>query len=367
MSSFLYTWNPSLWNWEDRDHAIESVRSEGQYRFSWSCGITRKIVPGDTFFLIRLGIDPKGIIGFGEILSKPYEFSHWDNEKARDGKKVFKTDILFRALSNTPILPLDDLKALTPDIQWTPQNSGIQIPEEVSNLVKARLPIRSDSDWNEEELRAAVEAYLDMQKKTRSGERFSKVDIYRTLGARFGRTAKAFEYRMQNISYVLSIHGRDWISGLKPAKNVGTKIASIIEEQLSELEGRRLPPVADFEIAVREEMKKEEIPKPSGCTKPRVITSEAGQFIRDPSVKAWVLRQAGGVCECCGKNAPFNGIDNEPFLEVHHLRQLADGGSDTVDNAVALCPNCHRELHFGQKAKELTDRIYATIGRLVRE
>ncbi len=107
---------------------------------------------------------------------------------------------------------------------------------------------------------AAVEAYLDMQKKTRSGERFSKVDIYRTLGARFGRTAKAFEYRMQNISYVLSIHGRDWISGLKPAKNVGTKIASIIEEQLSELEGRRLPPVADFEIAVREEMKKKDIP-----------------------------------------------------------------------------------------------------------
>ncbi len=366
MSSFLYTWNPSLWNWEDRDHAIESVRSEGQYRFSWSCGITRKIVPGDTFFLIRLGVDPKGIIGFGDILSEPNEFPHWDNEKAWEGKKVLKTDILFRALSDTPILSLEDLKALNPGIQWTPQNSGIQIPADVSEAIAKKIS-RSDSDWNEEELRASVEAYLEMQKKSRCGERFSKVDIYRKLGTRFGRTAKAFEYRMQNISYVLSLLGRDWISGLKPARNVGTKIASIIEAQLSELEGRKTLPVTDFEIAVREEMKKKDIPKPSGCSKPRVITSEAGQFLRDPSVKAWVLLKAGGVCECCGKNAPFNGIDNEPFLEVHHLRHLADGGSDTVENAVALCPNCHREMHFGQKVGELKDRIYDTIERLVRE
>jgi 5-methylcytosine-specific restriction protein A len=26
---------------------------------------------------------------------------------------------------------------------------------------------------------------------------------------------------------------------------------------------------------------------------------------------------------------------------------LSEGGGDTVDNAVALCPNCHRECHHG--------------------
>jgi 5-methylcytosine-specific restriction protein A len=26
---------------------------------------------------------------------------------------------------------------------------------------------------------------------------------------------------------------------------------------------------------------------------------------------------------------------------------LAEGGEDTVENALALCPNCHRRLHFG--------------------
>ncbi|MFM0350878.1 HNH endonuclease [Paraburkholderia sp. RL17-347-BIC-D] len=26
---------------------------------------------------------------------------------------------------------------------------------------------------------------------------------------------------------------------------------------------------------------------------------------------------------------------------------LAQGGPDTVANAIALCPNCHRERHYG--------------------
>ena len=39
--------------------------------------------------------------------------------------------------------------------------------------------------------------------------------------------------------------------------------------------------------------------------------------------------------------------DNTPYLEVHHIIRLADDGDDSVENAIALCPNCHREAHFG--------------------
>lgn len=91
------------------------------------------------------------------------------------------------------------------------------------------------------------------------------------------------------------------------------------------------------------------------------------QFQRNPAVKAWILQQANGQCEACVQLAPFNGSDGEPFLEVHHLRQLADQGSDTVSNAVALCPNCHREAHYGENSKALIDRLYQRIMRLVRE
>ncbi|USD23313.1 hypothetical protein MJO52_09305 [Microbulbifer variabilis] len=84
-------------------------------------------------------------------------------------------------------------------------------------------------NWTDEELKAAVEAYLDMHAKEANGISFVKRDIYADLSSRFGRTEKSYEYRMQNISYVFSIMGRDWISGLKPAKNVGSNTASTIE------------------------------------------------------------------------------------------------------------------------------------------
>jgi len=71
-------------------------------------------------------------------------------------------------------------------------------------------------------------------------------------------------------------------------------------------------------------------------------------FYRNPDVIVEVLLRANGICEKCKKTAPFyRAADGTPFLEVHHMKRLADGGEDTVANAVAVCPNCHRELHFG--------------------
>ncbi|MHC1750389.1 MAG: HNH endonuclease [Cellulosilyticaceae bacterium] len=59
------------------------------------------------------------------------------------------------------------------------------------------------------------------------------------------------------------------------------------------------------------------------------------------------------MCERCGATAPFiRASDGTPYLEVHHKIRLADGGEDTVENAMTVCPNCHRELHLGIKLDE---------------
>lgn len=72
-------------------------------------------------------------------------------------------------------------------------------------------------------------------------------------------------------------------------------------------------------------------------------------FERNPDVVADVLLRAGGHCERCARPAPFvRRKDQTPYLEVHHRIQLSEGGEDTVENAQALCPNCHRELHYGE-------------------
>ncbi|MFC1545195.1 HNH endonuclease [Gemmatimonadota bacterium] len=71
-------------------------------------------------------------------------------------------------------------------------------------------------------------------------------------------------------------------------------------------------------------------------------------FARSPDVVAEVLHRANGYCESCGQPAPFSrASDGSPYLEVHHLITLSEGGEDTPENAQALCPNCHRKAHYG--------------------
>lgn len=71
-------------------------------------------------------------------------------------------------------------------------------------------------------------------------------------------------------------------------------------------------------------------------------------FDRNPDVVAEVLSQANGLCAVCKSTAPFlRKKDRTPYLEVHHKVQLAHGGDDTVENAIAVCPNCHRQAHYG--------------------
>lgn len=81
---------------------------------------------------------------------------------------------------------------------------------------------------------------------------------------------------------------------------------------------------------------------------PERQTVSTSIFKRNPDVVAEVLYRAKGICQDCKNKAPFNKkSDGEPYLEVHHIIPLSEDGPDKVENAIALCPNCHRQRHFG--------------------
>lgn len=85
-------------------------------------------------------------------------------------------------------------------------------------------------------------------------------------------------------------------------------------------------------------------------TKPTKTVVSQVVFNRNQYVVAEVLDRANGICERCNKPAPFiKDNDNLPYLEVHHKIPLAENGDDTVENAIGLCPNCHRQAHYGKK------------------
>ncbi len=82
---------------------------------------------------------------------------------------------------------------------------------------------------------------------------------------------------------------------------------------------------------------------------PRKRDAVYASFVRNPDVIAEVLYLAQGSCDACGSVGPFEKrLDDSRYLEVHHKKPLAQGGEDTVENAVALCPNCHRQEHHGK-------------------
>lgn len=104
---------------------------------------------------------------------------------------------------------------------------------------------------------------------------------------------------------------------------------------------------ADFELNIIDALKGD-LSHVIGKKSPPQIEVRTFQYLRDVKVVAYALKQSKGRCGDCGDRAPFKSSKTGlPYLEVHHIKMLKNGGSDTVDNVIALCPNCHRKRHFG--------------------
>jgi 5-methylcytosine-specific restriction protein A len=86
------------------------------------------------------------------------------------------------------------------------------------------------------------------------------------------------------------------------------------------------------------------------------------RYARSELVKEFALRVAEGVCQGCEEEAPFIDESGSPFLEVHHLHRRSDGGADDPENVIALCPNCHRRVHYGQDGDEFNRELIEKVG-----
>jgi 5-methylcytosine-specific restriction protein A len=75
-------------------------------------------------------------------------------------------------------------------------------------------------------------------------------------------------------------------------------------------------------------------------------------FTRNAKEREKVLLRAQGHCEFCGAKG-FQMPSGARYLETHHIIPLAEEGPDNSGNMIALCPNDHREVHYGVKAQSL--------------
>jgi 5-methylcytosine-specific restriction enzyme A len=90
----------------------------------------------------------------------------------------------------------------------------------------------------------------------------------------------------------------------------------------------------------------------------------SGSFIiRDDRVRQEVLKRAQGRCEYCGVLG-FKKPDGSHFVEAHHIISLDKQGPDTLGNVIALCPNHHREAHFGEGWEQLEAEFKSKLAKL---
>ncbi|WP_157207534.1 HNH endonuclease [Mariniflexile maritimum] len=148
----------------------------------------------------------------------------------------------------------------------------------------------------------------------------------------------------------ISWERKDWLNGkfrLSEIYNPNKRIELTNEEYELTFENE----IRNSQLDSKEK-RIERLKKANKTAQQTISTSKI--YIRNSDVVAEVLDRANGICEYCENQAPFKrDFDGLGFLEVHHLIPLSENGLDTVENCVALCPNCHRHAHYGKKTFEL--------------
>ncbi|NJC41246.1 5-methylcytosine-specific restriction protein A [Brevundimonas alba] len=219
--------------------------------------------------------------------------------------------------------------------------------------------------WSDDELAEAIRHFrLAMDLEAR-GVDFKPVDISKGLAKALpNRAQDKASRRLSNVAVALKDAGRPHTArfGLTQTR-VGTNVRRRIVELWDAQEDE-----ATFdreELSARAQALRGTLTsKPPGNQTPPTKTTTVVVHKRDPKVVAWVLQAAAGVCEGCQSAAPFQTASG-PFLEVHHLKPLGEGGPDIVENAVAICPNCHRALHHASDRAARRSDIEGRVARII--
>jgi 5-methylcytosine-specific restriction enzyme A len=137
MATYLFAWNPAIWNWPELASDIRTLTRRGHLDTRWSCGRHRNIEPGSRAFLVRLGLPPKGIFGSGVTFTAPEAGRHWIEEKAAAGIPTNYVTLRLDTLFATPLVTFDEL-AVPPfrRFRWGVRSSGTYLPETIADALE---------------------------------------------------------------------------------------------------------------------------------------------------------------------------------------------------------------------------------------
>lgn len=129
MTAYLLTWNPRM-------YALggdAAVHPGAEMR--WSCHSKQPAI-GDTVYLMRLGVEPRGLIARGTVTQASFEDTDWGDASAKRNYIMIRLDE-YRPDCASGLLPMQLLTLARPQFKWNPQSSGVSIDDDTATLLDA--------------------------------------------------------------------------------------------------------------------------------------------------------------------------------------------------------------------------------------
>jgi len=347
---------------------------------------SREIQPGDAVYIWRSsgGLkDKAGIVARATVLTEPANISDdpaagpfWKDDAPTGTSTRVKLSVDRVAKSREFIKRdwlVDDPACSGMRIIRQPAGTNFALePREAERL--QNLWSKTGVDWSREESLAALHTYLALSDKQISKKPGSPVA---DLAMLIGRAVIGAYNKIMNFH---AIDPRDSREGMDGASNVDRSVwaeffderAQTIDQNAVSDEFQRLWPQYWYWLEPTRDLQEERLEQAVEEAKadldvleariraslrpslPRSGTTTTTVFNRDPNIIAYAKARSGCRCEVPGCVVPlFIKPDGEPYVEVHHIHMLADGGEDKTDNVACLCPSHHREIHFGTRRSEL--------------
>jgi hypothetical protein len=147
-----------------------------------------------------------------------------------------------------------------------------------------------------------------------------------------------------------------------PKAGVSVKLRALVEN-------RRRHRGAELDAGALKEASLEELRRWAllkASSNPSSTSRLVVQRTRQNAVKQFALKRADGTCEFCRADAPFRNDKGNPYLECHHITELANEGADHPYEVIAICPNCHRRAHHAVDRAKVRSQMKRRVAMIER-
>lgn len=372
MSAYLLVWSPKVRSWPRRHQDLKKFKRDGSLSSSWSCGNRRTLPVGSRVFLIKLGEEPKGIIGSGWTVSEPYPY-----------KGRYFVDFVFDTLNESPVLSLSELQRLS-SFNWLVQGSGIEMPDKTTTgLEKAwrkrggvrirpfmedtQVPSAKDftrvlhgAVLSQPQLRA-LQALYNFPKHSATAPQLAAVLGYKGFGGAnsvMGGAGRRIAEELGVPPPWANDERQNWFSIVAEAEGTDIGCLWVMRPELATaLEKTNL-----IDLTLGVELFPDETAARANHEEGYRFRVEVNIYERSREARKKCVAHYGTTCIACGFDfGSVYGAIGKGFIHVHHVVPLSKINQtyivDPVRDLIPVCPNCHAMIHRREppfSIKELT-------------